>query len=313
MDVLTNVLETTQVRGAILSDARHSGHWGIRIDDPKSAGFHLVTEGEAWVRLARRKPFRLLQGDLLLVPNGAPHILSSAPDSPALPVAKLTGAPLQASTEVSRSVSGGTRMICGAFSSETGPDPLLALLPPVLHLEAAALQRDASLFGTVRLLVAELDRRGAGSATLIDRLLEVLFIFVVRAWADAQPEGEGGWLGALRDRHIGRALSLLHQRPHDDWTLERLALEVGQSRAAFARRFTALVGVAPLAYLTRWRMELALRALRTTDRTLAQIADDVGYASEFALSRAFKRELGRTPSSVRASVARGGESRPSAS
>ena len=129
--------------------------------------------------------------------------------------------------------------------------------------------------------------------------MDALRVYVLRTWIEAQPEGTGGWLGALRDPAVGRAIALVHQAPAHRWTVDVLAAKVGMSRSAFARRFAQLVGVPPLGYVTRWRIELALRSLRDTDRTLAAIASDVGYDSEFAFSRAFKRRLGASPGHYR--------------
>ncbi len=295
MDVLTSVLETTQVRGVLLSDFRYPVPFGVEMTAPDVAGFHLVMEGACVLRARGRAPLRLLQGDLVLVPSATPHAIADSAGSSLESIEQFIARGARPCTKAH-----ATRVVCGAYRYVRGmPNPLMALLPPIIHIPARDVQRDEALAATLRLLAAELDRRGPGSAGLVDRLVDALFIYVVRAWVADQPEGRGGWLGALRDEKIGRALGLLHQAPSFRWTLERLAAEVGLSRAAFARRFNELVGMPPLTYATQWRLELAARRLRTSDATLAEIAAEIGYESEFAFSRAFKRVVGSAPGAFR--------------
>jgi AraC-like DNA-binding protein len=296
MDVLTDVMRTTQVRGAILNVSRLTGRWGIRIRPGEFVGFHLVTQGDAWIRVAKAPPRRLLQGDLVLVPGGAVHTVSDRPETPAIDLAELCA---RATTSAS---SAGTTLVCGAFRSETGRSPLFSLLPPFLHLKAADVRKSPPLEGTLRLLLDELESARPGREVLVDRLVDAFLIYVLRAWVEGQEDGAAGWLGALGDSVVGRAIALVHGEPARRWSVESLAEAVGISRAAFAKRFTQLVGMPPLAYVTRWRVELALQQLRETDRTLASIASDVGYESVFAFSRAFKRLLGASPSAYRRTV-----------
>ncbi len=151
----------------------------------------------------------------------------------------------------------------------------------------------------MRLLLDETDRDRAGHEVLADRLVDALLIYVLRWWVDRRAEGSAGWLGALADPAVGRVLAVVHEEPTRRWTVEELAARVGMSRAVFARRFSELVGVPPLAYLTRWRIELARRRLRDSSNSVAEIAAAVGYDSEFSFSRAFKREVGLPPSAYR--------------
>jgi len=297
MDVLTSVLETTQVRGAILSDFRYEVPFGVEMNAHDVAGFHYVLEGTCVLRSARRAPIRLFQGDLVLVPSGATHAIADSASSAVEPIERF----IARSARRRRPHAAGPRVVCGAYRYERGtPNPLMRLLPPIIHLSAPDVSRSDSLAVTMRLLTRELDQRAPGAAGLVDRLVDALFIYVVRAWVDEQPEGEGGWLGALRDVHVGGALAAIHREPQRRWTVESLADEVGLSRAAFARRFTTLVGMPPLGYATHWRLELAARRLRTSDEPLAKIAASIGYESEFAFSRAFKRAVGTSPGSFRA-------------
>lgn len=298
MDVLTNVVRTTQIRGVVLAAYEHVSPWGLRIELPDVAGFHLVADGECWLLVAGQKPLRLLQGDLVLLPGGAKHVVSDTPDNSSA-ISLEAFVEQQRRRGKTRANARTTTMVCGAFRCDGGPSPLFTLLPRVMHVTATEIRRSEPLDTILRLLLTEVDERRPGTEALVDRLVDALFIYVLRAWVEAQPDGAGGWLGALRDAAIGRVIGLVHQEPARAWTVESFAGVAKMSRAAFARRFTELVGVPPLSYLTRWRMELALRALRSSDRTIADIASEVGYDSEFSFSRAFKRHLGAAPSTYR--------------
>jgi AraC-like DNA-binding protein len=175
-------------------------------------------------------------------------------------------------------------------------------MPPVLFLSGQGTAEGSPAQATLRVLRHELAARTPGSGTVIDRLLDVLFVQVIRSWLGTEDHAGTSWLQALRDPSIGRALSILHANPAAPWTIETLAREVSLSRATLTRRFSSLVGEPPLAYLTRWRMELAARHLRETDEAVSTIARHVGYASEFAFSRAFSRLRGVPPGRYRAEL-----------
>jgi len=185
-----------------------------------------------------------------------------------------------------------------AFSQE-GPHPLLTLLPAVIVIPADQAGTDSELQLLLRLMFQESVRRDAGSELVLPRLIDTLFVYVLRSWLREQPEGSCGWLGALRDPQIRRALSLIHERPQDQWTVELLAHAVAMSRAAFAKRFTDLVGEPPLAYVTRWRMDLAAKLLRESRDPVARIAGKVGYISETAFAKAFRRRRKMAPGAYR--------------
>ena len=323
LDVLSQVLEQNPVRGVISGDLRLRAPWGFHVHQPDVAGFHLVVEGEGLLLMSGQAPLRVLQGDVVVVPNGAPHALVDDARTKTVPIDALMPSTVASSRRqvVARSQR-GVHVACGAFRFARGtPSALLSLLPPLLHLRSTEVQGDELLRSTLRLLTAELlpgpfhdgaahggvrdvardgpRTRRAGGAVLLDRLVDVLFIAVVRRWLDAQPAGEGGWLAALRDERIGRVLGLLYASPQKAWTVEAMAKKSGLSRAAFARRFQELVGVAPLGWLTSVRMELAAQLLTTSDESVASIAAAVGYESEFAFSRAFKRHTGHPPRDAR--------------
>ena len=302
MDVISSVLAATPVEGVLWSDGRYRAPWALAVDDSHDvAGFHLVLAGRAVLHRPgapgargsdrRRQPVELLQGDVVVVPNGAAHVVGDHVDTAAVPIAA-------AHRVVAK--NGETRMACGAFRFGRGaPTSLLSLLPPLLHLTSAEVQRDELLRSTLHLLTAELDVKGAGSGVVVDRLVDVLFIAVVRRWLAAQPVGGGGWLGALRDPHIGRVLAALHHDVAKDVSVDSLARLSGLSRSAFARRFLALVGTPPLTFVAGLRVDAARRRLRNSDDSIAEVATAVGYDSEFAFSRAFKRATGLAPSHFR--------------
>jgi AraC-like DNA-binding protein len=191
-------------------------------------------------------------------------------------------------------------LICGEFTFEHDrPHPVLSLLPPLLHVPAAPAQGPGELGTVVHLLATELAQPRPGSDAVVTHLADVLFVHILRAWLRAQDQQGPSWLGALRDCQVGAALARLHARPDFPWTVESIAAEVAMSRAAFARRFTRLVGEAPLVYLTRWRLNLAARRLRVTDDPIAAVAGQVGYGSEYSFSRAFTRYHGQPPGRYR--------------
>jgi AraC-like DNA-binding protein len=206
-----------------------------------------------------------------------------------------------------------TRILCAAYDYDHEvAQPLLSLLPPVLHLPAGDPADDGAVQATLRLLTLELGGRAPGSRAAAGRLVDVLLIHVVRAWLRTRADDEASWLVALRDPVIAQALARLHERPGEAWTLDTLGAEVNVSRATLSRRFAELVGQPPLSYLTRWRMDLAAQRLRDTDESIASIAHELGYTSEYAFSRAFARHRGRPPgryrrdARLRAGIARTG-------
>jgi AraC-like DNA-binding protein len=197
------------------------------------------------------------------------------------------------------------RFICGYLGCDARPfSPLLAALPRMLRVPAKQGGDPAGEF--MRIAAAETDRARWGSAAIRARLAETLFVAAVRRYLDALPEGATGWLGGLRNPHVGRALALLHARPAHPWTLEALAREVGLSRTVLHERFAALIGQPPMHYLTLWRMQLAASRLAHGNEKIAFIALEVGYKSEAAFSRAFKRLVGSPPASWRRQRALGG-------
>ena len=192
-----------------------------------------------------------------------------------------------------------TRLLCGFLGSETSFDPLFQSLPPVLKLELRAMPSGAWIESSFRFAISEIAAGRMGSATVITKLSEMLFVEAVSQFVATLPPDRQGWLAGLRDPQIGRALALLHARPTESWTADGLASQVGMSRSVFAERFTLLVGQPPMHYLAQWRMYLAAQQLREGGGSVAQVAFKVGYDSEAAFSRAFKRQFGASPGTWR--------------
>jgi AraC-like DNA-binding protein len=302
-DPLADVLDLLRVRGAVMAHVHARAPWGLRLPRAPGATFHAVTAGACWVRVPGHAPRELHLGDVVLLPTGAAHVVASDATGSTRPWDRVAKAQAKnAAGEIVLEGSGrSAHLICAAYDYDREvAHPLLSLMPPVLFVSEQDMPDDSAVQATLRLLRHELTGRSAGWGTAIDRLIDVLFVHVIRAWIGGAHEHESSWLMALRDPIVARALSALHTDPGAAWTIERLAREVSLSRATLNRRFTTLVGEAPLAYLTRWRMDLAARYLRETDDAAGTIAHRVGYTSEFAFSRAFSRIRGQPPGRYRA-------------
>jgi AraC-like DNA-binding protein len=305
MDVLSDAVAA--MRSGRPHSARNDKHapWGMRFESSDGAGFHVVLRGSAWLIPAEGHPVALGPGDVAFLAHGRGHALASGLDVP-LEDIRLDADGHWPATEPPSSTGGpepDTVMLCGAYTLDRSrAHPLLTELPEVVHLPArVGVHR--SLRAAVELLGEELQEPRPGSATIITSLLDTLLLYILRAWwQDGQRDTRGhptGWAAALADPAVGEALRAVHGDPAHPWTVEELGALGGLSRAAFARRFTALVGEPPLAYLTWWRMTTAGRLLRTDDAPLRLVAQRAGYTSEFAFAKAFKREFGVAPGRYR--------------
>lgn len=303
LDVLSDVLAATRIRNSISSHPALTAPWGFHVGSTNRACFHIVSRGTCWVALdGNPDAVQLVQGDVVLLPHGAGHRLVDRPDTPvdAAGEGQATSSEAMDLRPAHAMDNASTVLVCGYYDFEhNAHHPLLALLPPLIHIPADEADGTSSLQTTIRLLTREICDTLPGSATVLSRLSDSIFVFIVRAWLDRQPERAAGWLGALRDAKVGAALSLIHAAPHNHWTVESLAGEVSMSRAAFARRFSELVGEPPLTYVTRWRMDIAARLLRKSDRPLISIARSVGYETESSFSKAFRRAFGVPPGHFR--------------
>ena len=302
MDPLADVLDLGRVRGALLAAVRARAPWGLELPQSAGASFHAVTAGTAWLRVGDGEPLQLMPGDLLLLPAGLGHRLGSTPDAPAERFDRaMKEERMSAAGELEVGGDGAvTSFICAGYDYDLDvAQPLMRLLPDVVHVPAEAVTgRDVAAL--VELLAAEVGARGPGARAAAARLIDLLLIAAIRRWNAGRPaDAPSSWLTALRDPTMARVLGLLHDRPAEPWTLETLAAEVHLSRSTLARRFSEAVGEPPLAYLTRWRMQLAAHRLRATTHPVESVAHSVGYRSAYAFNRAFARHRGQPPGRYR--------------
>jgi AraC-like DNA-binding protein len=244
-------------------------------------------------------------GDLALVPHGEGHVLRSEPGATAPGILDLEREVVSDRYEILRHGDGGapTGLICGAVRFEhPAARNLIEILPRTIHIEASSSPRLEWMQSMLRLMAAEAGELRPGGEAVITRLGDILVIQAIRAWMESDPAAQTGWLGALQDPQVGGAISLIHREPARDWTVASLADEVAMSRSAFAARFTELVGEPVMRYVARWRMHVAVAALKEEGATVGELADRLGYRSEAAFSRAFKRVIGTSPGAVRRSA-----------
>lgn len=302
-DPLGETLHLLKLTGVLYSRAELTAPWGAEM--PPFDGcmmFHILTTGHCWLAVDGEEPRLLQQGSLALVPHGLGHTILSAPDVEAVPLFDIPVEQISEHYEIMRYGGGGelTKLTCGVvrFDHVAGQQ-LVAQLPRVLQIDSWIEEENSWLQSTLRFIAHEARELRAGGETVITRLADILIIQAIRSWIDATPSKEQGWLAALRDPQIGRALAAIHREPGKDWSLETLSRAVGMSRSAFSARFTDLVGEPAKRYLTRWRLQLARVQLQESAAPLADLATRYGYQSEAAFSRAFKREFGVSPGGVR--------------
>ena len=302
-DVLTSVMDAVRLRSRVFCRSELKAPWGMTLPGSDYAHFHVIERGGAWLRIEGEEPVALAGGDLVVVPHGTGHTLVDSLGTTARPLSEMAGR--RASEGGCVVMRGGgegaeTRLVCGSFRFERREaHPLVELLPPLIHLRPAETPAAEWLGATLRFLAWETREARPGTETIVSRLTDVIFVQVLRAWIESLPAGQGGWMGALRDRQVGAALALVHRAPERDWTNASLAEAVGMSRSRFAARFTALVGEPPLAYVSRWRLETAAGLLQDGALSLAEVAARVGYESEAAFSKAFRRRFGTPPGAYR--------------
>ncbi len=326
-DTLSDLLRTVRLRGAVFYYIHGISPWVAAAPPPAEIlpaimpraehlmEFHGVVEGSCWAAVVGQPPKRLEAGDVILSPQGDPHVVSSAPGMPVPQVNRdvyFSPRPpqlpyalsLQGSELTTARLDGGGRdsatVVCGFLGLDARPfNPLLASLPRVLHVPGATLGPDSWVSSFLRAAVVESSHRRAGGEAVLERMSEMLFVEVLRRYIDTLPTEHTGWLAAMHDPSIGRVLALLHDKPDTPWTLERLADEAAMSRSTLHERFVHFIGQPPIQYLTQWRMQVASRLLRDTSAKLIEVALGVGYESEAAFSRAFKRVVGVAPGAWR--------------
>ncbi|NYI07449.1 AraC family transcriptional regulator [Allostreptomyces psammosilenae] len=329
MDVLSDAIAAMRTGRPHSSRTRQRAPWGVRFQPAAGAGFHVVLRGSCWLIPRESAPVPLGVGDVVFLAHGLGHGLADSPDTPLVPAAfRLDGASGGEDASGGDGASGGggasggeggetgpdgvaatggpdgapvVETLCGAYLlDQSRPHPLVSELPEVIHLPARVGQHP-SLRAAVDLLGAELEHPRPGVDAVVPALLDTLLLYILRAhFAERADRHETtGWAAALGDPAVSTALRAIHREPARQWTVEELGARAGLSRAAFARRFAALVGRPPLAYLTWWRMTTAARLLRESDAPLRSVAERTGYTSEFAFAKAFKREHGTAPGEYR--------------
>jgi AraC-like DNA-binding protein len=325
MDALSEALNAVRMTCAIFFNAEFTAPWGYASPPARTIAhilapgverlvlYHLVTEGEAVFRMNGAEDLHATAGDIVVFPHGDAHTMSNGSPSTLLGAAALDKL-LSVDLSIARYGGGGapTRFVCGFFGCERHANRLfLAGLPPMIRINVRGDAAGAWLESSIRHLVSERSSGRAGQEILLAKMAEALFIETMRRYAEQLPNEQAGWLAGARDAVVGAALAALHGKPCHPWTMAELAAAAGTSRSVLAERFTRFLGEPPLTYLARWRLQLAARLLQTTQKSILQLASDVGYESEAAFNRAFKREFGLPPARYRRTLS-GRKTRPSA-
>jgi AraC-like DNA-binding protein len=323
LDTLSDVLRSVHLRGAVFYDVRHREAWAVQAPAARTLApavmpgsehvleYHVAAKGACWAAVVGEPPVRLEEGDVVVFPQGDAHVMSSAPGlkggatdvdwvyatrSDPKPILTSTGIDFYGEAlplDVAR-----WSIICGFIGCDLKPfNPLIATLPRLLHLPAE--RGGAWITAVIGQAVAESSQRRPGGEAMLERISEMIFVDAVRRYVETLPETSTGWLAGLRDRFVGRALALMHGAPGRDWSMEVLASEVALSRSALHERFVQLISMPPMQYLAQWRMQVAANLLRSSNANVATIALDVGYDSEAAFARAFKRLVGTPPAAWR--------------
>jgi len=322
-DTLSDVLRTVRLRGAVFFYVSGGREWAAESPAAKDIAsavmpgaehvmeYHVVIAGDCWAGIVGQPPVRLNAGDIVLFAQGDSHVISSAPGMRAEPnvawyyEAKIDQLPIRVAydgtsgpTAAEPGQSGLTTIVCGFISYDAKPfNPLIAALPRMLHLRAS--DAGAWVAHFLQQAVSESQASRPGGEAMLARMSEMLFVDAVRRYVEILPPEGTGWLAGLRDRFVGRALALLHEKPAEAWTIDELGRQVGLSRSALHERFVQFVGQPPMQYLAQWRMQVASGLLRSSNATVATIALEVGYDSEAAFARAFKRLVGMPPAAWR--------------
>ncbi len=314
MDVLSEVLKVVKLQGALFYNGEFSSPWSVRAAPSRALArhlapsaehviiYHLLTEGRASLRLESGERIALNAGDLVMIPHGDPHILENGPPTEPVDDSNQLTQILAQGLKLWRLGGGGevTRFICGYMACEPRLSQVfLSGLPAAFKV---SIRNDASgrwLENSIRFSVNEAGTARAGGEAVLAKLSEVLFVETLRSYITDLPPEQTGWLAGARDSEVGKTLALMHKNPSHPWTIAALAKEAGASRSVLAERFRHYLNEAPMAYLTRWRLQLGAEMLASTSYSVAQIAAEVGYESEAAFNRAFKREFEIPPARFR--------------
>jgi AraC-like DNA-binding protein len=316
MDALSDVLRVIHLKGGIFLNAVFTAPWCISSQvKPEDCGlmldgseqlmlFHYVVEGHLTAKIPNGPPVQIEAGEVVILPHNHQHLLGSHIELPPVPTKNIVKPASDGGLHTIQHGGGGepTRFVCGFLRCDRiSGNPLLDALPPLLRFDANQGSAGAWMKTSVEFAAQEIASGRAGSETILAKLSELLFVQAIRRYVEDLPEAQTGWLAALRDPFVSRALSLLHGRLSGEWTVDNLGRQVGLSRSALADRFTRLIGEPPMRYLARWRIQVAASRLRNSEASLAQVADEVGYDSEAAFNRAFKRNFGLPPATWRKS------------
>lgn len=314
MDVLSEILRVVKLKGALFYNGEFSSPWSVRaassrgLADHFKAGaehvivYHLLTEGRASIRLDSGQRITLNAGDLVMIPHGDPHIMENGSTTQTVDGSEQLGEVLAQGLKLWRIGGGGevTRIVCGYMACDPRlSEVFLSGLPPLFKI---SIRNDASgqwLEESIRFSVDQTGGCHAGGEAVLAKLSEVLFVETLRAYIAGLPAEQTGWLAGARDAEVSKALALMHQRPADPWTIASLAQQAGVSRSVLAERFRHFLGEPPIAYLMRWRLQLGAEMMTSTNYSVSQIASAVGYESEAAFNRAFKREFTLPPARFR--------------
>ena len=318
-DPLSDLLKTVRLTGAVFFEIAAEEPWAVgspprELILPKILpgadhliAYHVVTTGRCFATAVGGEAIPLQAGQVIVFTDGQPHIMSSGPNMPADPpmpdVLEVAASGEKPSCINFGSGTASVRLVCGYLACDARPyNPLLENLPPVIVAGDPRNSGDGWLAQFVRFAVAEAADKHAGSESVLTKLSELMFIDVVRRYLEKLPPEQAGWLAGLRDPLVGKALSLMHAKPAYNWTLEELAKQAGLSRSVLAERFKQFVGIPPIQYLTKWRMQIAAELLTGSNINVASIAAQIGYESEAAFSRAFKKMIGVARSAWRRTI-----------
>jgi len=299
LDTLSSILRNIHLKGSVYFSSCFCSPWGLDIDINKKASFHIVVRGQCWLQMEHlQQPIPLVGGDIVILPHGARHQIFDNPDSPCQNGAQVVANIIHGNNPFAGD-NDHFNIVCGYFEFDrSAPNYFLDALPQVIHLTQQQRQEFGWLDTALQLVITEASMEQPGKALLLDRVTELLFIQVIRAFIQLNRHSEN-YFAALNDRALSKALSLMHSQPDNDWTLDNLGSQVGMSRSRFAQHFHQLVGITPMRYLLSCRMQLAKQQIQETGAPLNKIAELVGYASDSAFKKAFKRFFGQTPAYFR--------------
>lgn len=317
MDVLSDVMRVVRLTGAVYFDVHAREPWiaesppgpticgNVMPDFEHLICFHIMMSGGCWVQLADESEpaIRLEAGDAVIFAGGDGHVMGSEPGKRSVPNMDLYYRPKDAALPFTLKELGGqgdeARFVCGYFGCDARPfNPIIGALPRLLHSRSLSVGRNLT-HELVHVALQETGIARTGREAILSKLSELMFLHAVRRYIDNLPDDSKGWLAGLRDRYVTAALRLMHGDPAHHWTLEMIAREVGLSRSAFAEHFARVMGVPPMQYLGNWRLQVAAGLLEQSGRSLAQVAAEVGYESDAAFSRAFKKHAGVPPGAWR--------------